>query len=477
MNISHLNIGILHSLIGKNDGVSIVIDQSVEAMVKYMGIPLGNIFFLAAHSSPRFNAETNEIFWHKNPIHLRIVEDFCNPADDDLDMEIHEHAMRAADLIEDFIDRHNIDLLIAHNTSHPYNFITAVGLGYYQERRRKQGYIWPKIMVWWHDSYFERERFANPNPVIAKYLKYLPGKMIDGILFINKDQPVLAEKYYEKFGLPHEKFFENHTAVVPNTCDIPWNWKGRDWKNHHLIAPPQDDYNASFFHDIGLDKELEQRGFSLDDAAILLQHTRVVPRKKIETAIDFAFKLERRFHGKKCVVVLVSGHSGDEQVEYKTFLKDYHKQKSEEENNSNVILIFGENHILSHRDLIVDRKFYKFAEIPAVVAAVGGIGTYFSEIEGFGNNLLEMISGGLPTVINRYPVYKEDIEQLGFDIPGVENCEITDAVVEEAYRLLTDMHHRNKSLHHNMTVLAEKLNHNVLAEKFAPLIENVFFKK
>jgi len=32
MNISHMNVGIIHSLIGKNDGVSIVIDQTVHAM-------------------------------------------------------------------------------------------------------------------------------------------------------------------------------------------------------------------------------------------------------------------------------------------------------------------------------------------------------------------------------------------------------------------------------------------------------------
>ena len=477
MNITHLNIGILHSLIGKNDGVSIVIDQSVEAMVKYMGIPLGNIFFLAAHSSPRFNAETNEIFWHKNDIHCHIVENFCEPPAPGLDHEIHEKALYAAALIEDFVERHNIDLLIAHNTSHPYNFITAVGLGYYLEKRRKQGYIWPKTMVWWHDSYFERERFSNPNPVIKKYLKYLPGTLIDGILFINNDQPELAKRYYGEYGLPRKSFFEHHTTVVPNTCDINWDWQNRSWNSNELICPDQDAYNASFFKNIGLMEKLKIRNFELKDAAILLQHTRVVPRKKIETAIDFAFRLDKKFNGRKCVVILVSGHSGDEQVEYKKFLLKYHKEKCESQNSNNVLLIFGEHNILSHRDLIVDRKFYKFAEVPSIIASVGGIGTYFSEVEGYGNNLLEMISGGLPAVINKYPVYIEDIEPLGFNLPGIDKCEISDESVEAAYKLLTDYNYRNRCLRHNMTVLAEKLNHNVLAKKFAPLIENIFFKQ
>ena len=56
MKLNELRIGIIHSLIGKNDGVSIVIDQTVKAMVKYLDINLGNFYFLAAHSSPRFNA-------------------------------------------------------------------------------------------------------------------------------------------------------------------------------------------------------------------------------------------------------------------------------------------------------------------------------------------------------------------------------------------------------------------------------------
>lgn len=53
MKLNELSIGIIHSLIGKNDGVSIVIDQTVESMSRNLNINLGNFFFLAAHSSPR----------------------------------------------------------------------------------------------------------------------------------------------------------------------------------------------------------------------------------------------------------------------------------------------------------------------------------------------------------------------------------------------------------------------------------------
>ena len=479
MNISNLNIGILHSLIGKNDGVSIVIDQTVIAMVQDMGIDLGNIYFLAAHSSPRFNAITDEIFWHKSNTHKKILKYFCdkNPPKT-LEKLIHEKALIAKKIIAEFIEHQKIDLLISHNTSHPYNFITAVGLGYYIEELREQGIIWPKVMVWWHDSYFERERFKNPNPVVDKYLKYLPGTYVDGIAFINQTQPEIARRYFEKYDPDNaDIFFKQRTIVVPNTSSIPWKWELQNWDKDAPIHPPQDNYNDTFFRDIGLLKKIQEKGFSLDDTLLLLQHTRVVPRKKIELAVDFAFEIEKRFLKdgiSRCVALIISGHSGDEQFAYKKFLDEYYKLKMKEHPESNVVIIFGEGCILSHRDIIVDKKYYKFAEIPSIIAARGGLGTYFSEVEGYGNNLLEMMSSGLPVVMNKYEVYKTDLEPLGFNIPAIENCILTPGLVDEAYLLLKDIRYQNKMVYHNLKVLHEKLDHRLISEKLKPLILKMF---
>ncbi len=385
MNISHLNIGIIHSLIGKNDGVSIVIDQTVNAMVNDMGIELGSIFFLAAHTSPRFNAETNDIFWHKNDIHKTIIKNFCGELPDGFDGLIHQKAIEAKEIIAKWVRKNNIDLIIAHNTSHPYNFITAVGIGYYIEELRDQGIVWPKVMVWWHDSYFEREQFSNPNPVIKKYLKYLPGTEIDGLAFINQYQPKIAEKLFQSLNYKRvDKFLSNRTIVVPNTSSIDWDWKKQDWDNGEFIAPPSDNYNDTFLTDIGLIGEIEKRGFPIEDTVILLQHTRIVPRKKIEVALDFAFDLEKKYlkeKKKKCIVLLISGHSGDEQANYKNFLLDHYNKLLKKSPDADVVMIFGEHRILSHRDIIVDKKYYNFYEVPAIVASYGGIGTYFSEVE------------------------------------------------------------------------------------------------
>jgi hypothetical protein len=480
MDISHLNYGLIHSLIGKNDGVSIVIDQSVNAMVKDLGIQLGNIYFLAAHSSPRFNAETNDVFWHKNEIHKTIIREFNEESDDSLDWLIHKNALLAKEIIADFVQRNNIDIILAHNISHPYNFITAVGLGYYIEDLRRQNIIWPKVVAWWHDSYFEREQFSNPNKIIRKYLKYLPGTYIDGVVFINTTQPALAKKVFKQYGINRlDEYFKDRTVIIPNTHDITWNWKDRDWDGNSLIFPKQDNYNRTFLSDIGLTEMVESSGFDLKDTLILLQHTRIVPRKKIEFAIDLSFELEKRFMQdgyKKCIVLLISGHSGDEQAKYKEFLSNYFLLKKEAVRESNVFLIFGENHILSHRDIIVDKKYYNFFEIPSVISSYGGIGTYFSEIEGFGNNLLEMLAAGLPVVINRYLVYKTDLEPLGFELPGIEENILDNTLIENTYKLATDIRYRNQLVKHNLDILSEKLGHRIIAEKLAPLINNIFTK-
>lgn len=481
MYISHLHIGILHSLIGKNDGVSIVIDQTVNSMVKDLEVPLGNIYFLAAHSSPRFNAQTDDIFWHKNETHKSVLQNFSNEAPFGLDELIHNKALYAKKVIKKFIRDNKIDVLIAHNTSHPYNFITAVGLGYFIEEIRNNGYIWPKVMVWWHDSFFERKIFSNPNNVIRKYLKYLPGTYVDGIAFINHQQVDLAKRLFREYNAEKlDLFFADRTTVVPNTSDIPWEWEDRDWQGKEIIHPPQDNYNDFFMEDVGMEEAIAKRGFTMDETAILLQHTRVVPRKRIEVAIDFAFRLEKKYRSekiRKCVALLVSGHSGDEQVEYKAYLQQYFKGQEAENPEANVVLIFGEDIILSHRDIIIDKKYYKFSEIPSVVASYGGIGTYFSEVEGYGNNLLEMISNGLPVVINKYDVYKEEIEHLGFDLPSIDGLEMTDDVVDKAFKILQDSRERNRVVRHNLKVLSEKLDHSIIAEKLEPLIVKMFTKK
>jgi len=129
MNLSKLNIGILHSLIGKNDGVSIVIDQSIEAMVRYMDVSQDNIYFLSALAPARLNKLEDDIFWHKNEANKYILKHYQAELPEGFASFIEDHVTQAEHLIEQFIEDYHIDLMIVHNGSHPTNFIYATAVG------------------------------------------------------------------------------------------------------------------------------------------------------------------------------------------------------------------------------------------------------------------------------------------------------------------------------------------------------------
>jgi mannosylglucosylglycerate synthase len=479
MDITKLKVGILHSLIGKNDGVSIVIDQTIKTMVKKMQIPLGNIYCLAGHSPPRMNTTLDEVFWHRSEDNRYILEHYDKDAPENFEEFINSAVQYAKELIEDFIEENELDVFIVHNGCHPSNFVYAVATGMYFEERRKEGLMLPRYLLWWHDSHFERKRFAQCNDVIKKYLEFIPGAHVDGIVFINSTQPAYGRKYLEKFSKEDiDQFFERKTCIIPNTCDIPWKWKSLKEQSLPLI-PPIDPYNRSFYKDVGLVDECEKRGFKVEDAIILLQHTRVVERKRIDVAVDFTIALYKRFlkdKKKKCLVLLVSGHSGDEHDTYRTWIEDYFQEKCKKDPlvAKNVILLFAEHLVLSNREVLASKKYYSFADIPGIVAASGGMGTYFSEVEGFGNNFLEMMALGLPVVVNRYDIYKTDLAPMGFDVAEVDECQISEEVIEKSYAYLTQAKVRAKAIEHNLNVLDHLLNHDIMANKLTPLIENLY---
>lgn len=479
MDISRLKVGILHTLIGKNDGVSIVIDQTIKTMVKQMEIPLGNIFYLAGHSPPRLNTTLDDIFWHRNEENRYILEHYSGAAPKGFDNYIMEHVQYAKEIIAEFVEDNELDLFIVHNSCHPSNFIYAAAVGMYFEERRAEGIMLPRYLLWWHDSHFERKRFSKPNKVISKYLKHIPGPDVDGIVFINSEQPEFGQKYLKSLGNKDIKtYFDRKTCIIPNTCDIPWDWEDLLDREQEL-KPPQDQYNKTFFKDIGLIDELEKNGQTLDDVIILLQHTRVVERKRIDLAIDYALELEKKFINNKInksIVLLVSGHSGDEHDSYRNQLEKYFSDKVKKypKLKKKVYFIFGENFILPNREVLVNKKYYAFEDVPGIVASHGGMGTYFSEVEGYGNNLLEMMALGLPVVINKYPVFKSDVEPLGFKLAEIEKCELNEECVELGFQYLTNSELRHETVKHNLEILKNMLNHQVMADKLSPLITNLF---
>ncbi|PON12939.1 hypothetical protein C2W62_36985 [Candidatus Entotheonella serta] len=287
-------------------------------------------------------------------------------------------------------------------------------------------------------------------------------------------------KHHFKNQKDARRFFSHNTTVIPNTCDIPWAWKRQssNGTGELPLAPPMDNFNKNFFEDIGLQEELDDLGVSLDETLLILQHTRVVARKRIDHAIDFAFLLHERLlktGRKKATALIISGHSGDEDDAYVNQLRlHFDAKRQQAAHPEGVMLLFAEHRIFAEREVIIDKRYYRFRDIPGIIARQGGVGSYFSESEGYGNNLLEMISMGLPVLINRYPVYQKDIEPLGFMLPAIENGDFTESFLDAAEALVLDSQKRAEVVRHNLSVLDKKLNHKLISRKMEKVLHNMF---
>lgn len=138
------------------------------------------------------------------------------------------------------------------------------------------------------------------------------------------------------------------------------------------------------------------------DQFLLLQPTRIVPRKRIELAIELTRRL-----GLDCVLV-ISHKSGDEGSTYDSYLEDYAKLMA-------VNVIFAADRFAAVRGQNRGgKKVYSLADAYQTADLV----TYPSRIEGFGNAFLEAIYFKKPLVMSKYEIFKTDILPKGFRVIG-----------------------------------------------------------
>jgi glycosyltransferase involved in cell wall biosynthesis len=171
------------------------------------------------------------------------------------------------------------------------------------------------------------------------------------------------------------------------------------------------------------------------DQYLLLQPTRIVPRKRIELAIELTRRLELDS------VLVITHPSGDEGSAYKTHLRNYAELMDVE-------VVFGAE-IVNHRreDLPNGRRVYSLGDAYQAADLV----TYPSTIEGFGNAFLETIYYRRPLVISTYEIYKTDIRPKGFKVIGFEEF-IRDDTVEAARQCLLTPEIGQQMAEHNYEI-------------------------
>jgi len=189
------------------------------------------------------------------------------------------------------------------------------------------------------------------------------------------------------------------------------------------------------------------------DEYLLLQPTRVVPRKRIERAIELARRLDL-----KCTLV-ISHSSGDEGTAYETYLRDYADLIS-------VRMLFATDMIAHYRGQAPDgRKIFSLADAYQQADLV----TYPSTVEGFGNAFLETIYYRRPIVMSIYEIFKTDIQPKGFKVVGFQDF-ITQDCVRHAQEVLRDPDLAAEMADHNYELGRRHYSYRTLEKRLVALI-------
>jgi glycosyltransferase involved in cell wall biosynthesis len=334
--------------------------------------------------------------------------------------DLREHISAAADELKGalatFVDRFAIDILFPQNAlAIPMHIPLGVAL---TEFIAETGI--PTI-AHHHDLYWERARFATtvvPDILARCFPPDLPS--VRHVVISSLAQ----ESLLRRRGIS--------AWLLPNVHDFE-------------TPPPAPD---SFSGDLRQMIELTP------DDRLILQPTRVVPRKGIELAIETV----RRLGDPGCKLV-ITHHAGDEGMGYLYHLQDMAKR-------AGVDLRYVADEFDASRHVAPDgAKTYSLAD--AYLHA--DFATYPSLIEGFGNALLETVYFRLPALVNRYPVYTADIGPMGFDFVEIEG-EVTDEAVARVRRLLDDAEERQAMVERNFALALEHFSYSVAGARLQEIM-------
>ncbi len=339
--------------------------------------------------------------------------------DPTLASDIDDHARSLEPELHRFIDEYELDAAIVQNAwAIPMHLSLALALDRVLADRRL-----PTIGHH-HDLWWERERFARcaVQPLLESVFPPT-GDHIDHLVINSIAQRELAQRR----GI--------RSTVLPNVFDFS------------TPPPARDEFNADLRASIGLD----------DTDTLVLQPTRVIPRKRIELAIELVARLDD-----PTAVLVIPHEAGDEGDDYLEHLRRLAAARS-------VRLVHIADSVGPERGVgPIGRTRYSLWDVYAVADFV----TYPSAIEGFGNALLETVHAELPALVGRYPVYDADIGPLGFRFVECGE-EITDDIVSDVRRLLDDAQLRAETVAHNRTIAAEHFGLDRLERTLAPLLDEV----
>lgn len=281
-----------------------------------------------------------------------------------------------------------------------------------------------------HDFWWERSRFSNAR--IENLLNRIMPPVDPGL-----EHVVISS--YAAHILSSLKRVRPH--IIPN-CE--------DFDAPVLV----DEYNGDF---------RAQLDFREDDI-LILQPTRIVPRKRIEDSVSVVGAFRKKYPElAERIHYIISLYQGDEPDE--NYI-DLIKRRAEE--------LGVQLHLISDRVASVrgtdgeGRKLYTNRDVLANADLV----TYLPIWEGFGNALLEAVAAKVPVATTTYLVYKTDIMPTGlknievrdrYDSEGA--LVIEDRVLEEMHYILTHPEERSRRVEENFEIARREFGFDSLEER------------
>lgn len=318
-----------------------------------------------------------------------------------------------------FADRFGIELLVVENASTiPLNLPLGLAIS---EFIAETGI--PTI-AHHHDFHWERQRFLVNCVADVLAAAFPPSHPSIRHVVINSVQ---ARELASRHGLT--------ARVIPNVMEFE--------------APPGP-------ATVPVDEIRRELGIGPGEL-LLLQPTRVIPRKGIEHAIEFTRRLERPAR------LVISHASGDEGPEYEQRVREYAQLLG-------VDVRFEAEIIGDQPGLTADgRRVYTLAEVYPAADFV----TYPSVFEGFGNAFLEAVYHRRPILVNNYSTYEVDIRPRGFRVVWLDGF-ISDEAMRLARRLLDDPAEASAWAARNYDLAARHFSFTVLRRHLDDLLLDCF---
>lgn len=318
-----------------------------------------------------------------------------------------------------FVYQYRLEALIVENAlAIPVNLPLGLALA---EFIAETGY---PVIAHHHDFAWERQRFLNNS--VQDYIAAAFPPRLPTIRHVVLNS-VQAGQLALRTGAAG--------MVVPNVMDFD------------TPAPELDDYALSARTDLGVGA----------GEYLILQPTRIIQRKGIETAIELTRRLGLPAR------LVISHAAGDEPT-------DYEKRIREFAGLLDVKVNFESSIVGVERSRTADgRKTYTLADVYPQADLV----TYPSAIEGFGNAFLEAVYYKRTLAVNNYSIFETDIKPKGFKVIEFDGY-ITDATLDHARRLLLHPDEAAAYAETNYALARRYYSYAVLERRLSLLLADCF---